>query len=146
MRIALAQINPTVGDLSGNVNRMTRAARNARRHGLSSFTLGDPVVAGEVCALTRAIAGTDADARLIAQAWPVAAAQVALRLASKARHEILCDPSRGDAGAFAAIAAIERYEARARGRRKLAMAAFEAAREDAARGTFLPNEPNEQKQ
>ena len=29
MRIALAQINPTVGDLSGNVDRMARAARDA---------------------------------------------------------------------------------------------------------------------
>ena len=29
MRIALAQINPTVGDLSGNVNRMVDAARTA---------------------------------------------------------------------------------------------------------------------
>src|SRR5579862_7166863 len=29
MRIALAQLNPTVGDLAGNVDRMTRAARDA---------------------------------------------------------------------------------------------------------------------
>ena len=29
MRIALAQINPTVGDLPNNVNRMTRAAHEA---------------------------------------------------------------------------------------------------------------------
>src|SRR5437868_797581 len=29
MRIALAQINPTVGDFVGNVNRMVRAARDA---------------------------------------------------------------------------------------------------------------------
>ena len=29
MRIALAQINPTVGDFAGNVNRMVRAARDA---------------------------------------------------------------------------------------------------------------------
>jgi NAD+ synthase (glutamine-hydrolysing) len=33
MRIALAQINPTVGDLAGNVDRMTRAAREAARQG-----------------------------------------------------------------------------------------------------------------
>src|SRR5579871_721150 len=29
MRVALAQINPTVGDLAGNVDRMVRAARDA---------------------------------------------------------------------------------------------------------------------
>ena len=33
MRIALAQINPTVGDLSGNVDRILRAAREAARRG-----------------------------------------------------------------------------------------------------------------
>ncbi len=33
MRIALAQINPTVGDLTGNVDRMARAARDAAGRG-----------------------------------------------------------------------------------------------------------------
>src|SRR6202795_1027614 len=33
MRIALAQVNPTVGDLSGNVDRITRAARDAAGSG-----------------------------------------------------------------------------------------------------------------
>ncbi len=33
MRIALAQINPTIGDLSGNVQRMTRFAREASSRG-----------------------------------------------------------------------------------------------------------------
>src|ERR1700682_3785040 len=33
MRIALAQLNPTVGDLAGNVDRMTRAARDAAARG-----------------------------------------------------------------------------------------------------------------
>ncbi len=33
MRIALAQINPTIGDLSGNVERMTRCAREASSRG-----------------------------------------------------------------------------------------------------------------
>lgn len=33
MRIALAQINPTVGDLAGNVDRMTRFAREAASRG-----------------------------------------------------------------------------------------------------------------
>ena len=33
MRVALAQINPTVGDFSGNLDRMTRAAREASARG-----------------------------------------------------------------------------------------------------------------
>ena len=33
MRIALAQINPTVGDLSGNADLMARAARDAAVRG-----------------------------------------------------------------------------------------------------------------
>src|SRR5579872_5599766 len=33
MRIALAQLNPTVGDLTGNVDRMSRAARDAASRG-----------------------------------------------------------------------------------------------------------------
>src|SRR5580765_1636931 len=33
MRIALAQLNPTVGDLTGNVDRMTRASRDAAARG-----------------------------------------------------------------------------------------------------------------
>jgi hypothetical protein len=115
-----------------------RVARNARRHGLGAFTVRDPVIAGKVCALARAIAGANADAALITQARPVAAAQVALRRASIARHEILCDPSREPAAAFAAIAAIERHEARARRCRKLALAAFEAARRDAAQHERSP--------
>jgi hypothetical protein len=117
-----------------------RAVRNARQHGLSVYTLGDPAVAAEVGALARAIAGTHADAQLIALAWSIAGAQVALRRASTARHEILSDPCRDPAAAFAAIAAIERYEARARRCRKLAMAAFEAACVDS---TLAPESPRE---
>jgi hypothetical protein len=115
-----------------------RAARNALRHGLSAVAVSDPVAAKEVCGLVRAIISGKADAQLIAQAWPVASAQVALRRASKARHDILCDPARDDTAAFAAIAAIERYEAKARKQRKLAIAAFAAARRDAQRGPEHP--------
>jgi hypothetical protein len=129
-----------------------RVARNARRHGLRALSLRDPGGASEAGALARAIAGRDADAQLIAQAWPVARAQLVLRRASTARQAILSDSSREPTAAFAAIAAIERYEASARKHRKVAMAAFEAARrnvgayaEQVERTPFLPNKPNEQK-
>jgi hypothetical protein len=119
-----------------------RVARNALRHGLRALTLRDPVLAREAGALARAIAGTDADAQLIAQVWPVAVAQLALRRASTTRHEILSDASHEPAAAFAAIAAIERYEAKARKQCKLAMAAFEAAHRDAAHAQGGSNEPD----
>ena len=45
-----------------------RVARNALRHGLEARTLRDPVLGREAGALTRAIAGTSADAQLIARA------------------------------------------------------------------------------
>ena len=43
MRIALAQVNPTVGDLTGNVDRMTAAAREAAARG------AEVVVFPELC-------------------------------------------------------------------------------------------------
>src|SRR3984957_16827592 len=46
MRIALAQINPTVGDLSGNVNLMTRAARDAAGRGAEAVVFPELSLAG----------------------------------------------------------------------------------------------------
>ncbi len=46
MRIALAQINPTVGDLSGNVNRMTQAAREAAGRGAEAVVFPELSLTG----------------------------------------------------------------------------------------------------
>ncbi len=46
MRIALAQINPTVGDLSGNVDRMTRAARDAAGRGAEAVVFPELSLTG----------------------------------------------------------------------------------------------------
>jgi NAD+ synthase/NAD+ synthase (glutamine-hydrolysing) len=46
MRIALAQINPTVGDLAGNVNRMTKAAREAAARGAGAVVFPELSLAG----------------------------------------------------------------------------------------------------
>src|SRR5271166_2179459 len=46
MRIALAQINPTVGDLSGNVDRMARAARDAAGRGAEVVVFPELSVSG----------------------------------------------------------------------------------------------------
>src|ERR1700678_3483326 len=46
MRIALAQINPTVGALSGNVNRMARAAREAAGRGAEAVVFPELSLTG----------------------------------------------------------------------------------------------------
>jgi NAD+ synthase (glutamine-hydrolysing) len=46
MRVALAQINPTVGDLTGNVDRMARAARDAAGRGADVVVFPELSVTG----------------------------------------------------------------------------------------------------
>ncbi|MEI6632368.1 MAG: NAD+ synthase [Chlamydiota bacterium] len=46
MKIALAQINPTVGDLSGNVKRILRAVRRAERSGADLCVLPEMCITG----------------------------------------------------------------------------------------------------
>jgi NAD+ synthase/NAD+ synthase (glutamine-hydrolysing) len=46
MRIALAQINPTVGDLAANVNRMTKAAREAAERGAEAVVFPELSLSG----------------------------------------------------------------------------------------------------
>jgi NAD+ synthase/NAD+ synthase (glutamine-hydrolysing) len=46
MRIALAQLNPTVGDLTGNVDRMARAARDAAGRGAEAVVFPELSVTG----------------------------------------------------------------------------------------------------
>jgi NAD+ synthase (glutamine-hydrolysing) len=46
MRVALAQINPTVGDVSGNVDRMARAARDAAGRGAEVVVFPELSVTG----------------------------------------------------------------------------------------------------
>jgi len=46
MRIALAQINPTIGDLKGNVERMTRFARDAAARGAEAVVFPELSISG----------------------------------------------------------------------------------------------------
>src|ERR1700726_2788567 len=46
MRIALAQLNPTVGALAGNVDRMTRASRDAAARGAEVVVFPELSVTG----------------------------------------------------------------------------------------------------
>jgi hypothetical protein len=74
----------------------SHAARNALRHGLSLLVSSDPIWSEEVAALTREIIGPDANAEIQELARRVVEAQIDLRRARYARHQLfsqaLSDP------------------------------------------------------
>jgi hypothetical protein len=67
----------------------SHAARNALRHALSLSVYSDPTLSEEVEALAREIVGTDANAELQELARRIAEAQIDLRRARHARHQLL---------------------------------------------------------
>jgi hypothetical protein len=87
----------------------TRAAQNARRHGLSPSILADPVFSAEAENLAREIAGEGATREILKAARRIAEAQIDLRRVRCARHQFLSnklnDPyySRANMRAKAAI-------------------------------------------
>lgn len=68
-----------------------RAARNARRHGLSLPLYSDPTLSKEVEALACEIAGADANAKIRQAACPIAEAQIDLLRVRHARNQFLTD-------------------------------------------------------
>jgi hypothetical protein len=68
-----------------------RAARNARRHGLSSSLYSDPILSKEVEALAHEIAGTDANAEIRELACRIAEAEIDLRRVRHARNHLVND-------------------------------------------------------
>jgi len=102
-----------------------RSAQNARRHGLNVPACRDPAVAGRIVHLSCAIAAANEHPQVIALAQRVAAAQVDLMRARRARLELLGAKPLGN---IHRLAAIERYERRARAQRAVAIRAFDAAR------------------
>jgi hypothetical protein len=68
-----------------------RAARNARRHGLSLPVCSDLALSEEVETLARAIAGPNANTETQELARRVAEAQIDLRRVRCARHQLLSD-------------------------------------------------------
>ena len=103
-----------------------RSAQNARRHGLSRTAACDPARADEIAALACLIAGPDAAAERLALAVAIAAAQIDVVRARRARCE-LWSAAPGALVAIPQLAAIDRYERRALARRRRAIAVFDAA-------------------
>jgi hypothetical protein len=66
-----------------------RAARNARRHGLTLSVLADPALAGKLEVLPQEIAGEGANGQLQQLAARIAKAQIDLVRVQRARHELL---------------------------------------------------------
>jgi hypothetical protein len=104
-----------------------RVAQNARRHGLALAACCDPAWSDEIKALAREIAGDDAGAERRELACRIAAAQIDLVRARRARADIF-PAALGEPDSTARLAAVDRYERRAWSRRKFAIRDFDAAR------------------
>lgn len=121
-----------------------KVARNALRHGLAAAAVYDPQAMAEVRALAQAIAGPGAAPELVHVAQAIAQAQVDLQRVRTVREGIW---ARVDwigtnlemrsltffTWVIGELTALERYERRARSRRKFAIRAFARLRGDLQR-------------
>jgi len=89
-----------------------RSSRNAVRHGLSRPAGLDPACAQQIASLARAVAGADAGRERFAMACRIAAAQVEVGRARRARAEIF-SVGRLDGATLDRAQATHRYEQRA---------------------------------
>lgn len=101
-----------------------RAARNARRHGLSVPVLADPALVPEVEALASKLAGEGATPARRAAAVRIAEAQVDVGRIRRFRRALTAELSAGR-DVTKQLVRLDRYEQRALVRRSLALKAFD---------------------
>jgi hypothetical protein len=99
-----------------------RSSRNAVRHGLSRPAGLDPIFAGRIAGLARAIAGPEAGRERFQFACRIAAAEIEVMRVRRARADILCHGL--DDAVIARAEVADRYERRALASRKRAIRQF----------------------
>lgn len=103
-----------------------RSANNALRHGLAIPIALDPVYDPAIAQLTGLIAGAEVDPERVAHARRIAEAQMDLVRIRQARHSGEAYAARlDDNGGLLHDPRFERYERRARSRRKAAIRSFD---------------------
>jgi hypothetical protein len=132
-QVAANRLNSQKSTGPQSVVGKSRAAQNARRHGLSVPFWIDPKLAAEIEGLALEIAGDDAPATIQVLARAIAKAQIDLNRVRQARHRLLekalVRPTGKNVSELAgSLNGLDRYESRAFSHRKNAIDAFDAAR------------------
>jgi hypothetical protein len=113
-----------------SIHGRARAAQNARSHGLSMAVVNDRALIEDVEYLAQEIAGANGE-RVLEYARRIAEAQIDIKRIQLARQAMLAKEkaTTGGSGVIKQLMALDRYEQRARSRRKFAIRAFDLARQ-----------------